>query len=628
MPQDVVQQHALEVARWARRSRSPGATVWNARVLTVDDDAHQATVLLNGFNDESPVTLIGSDTFTPGDHVQVIYPPDSPPYILGASTGGSSPGTSAGTSYVDAAVAAEADVRADAVEALEAMIATPTGSAITQYELAVDKTLPGHQAAVLLVSGQTFVAPTSGRLLVSVDWGATVLGGARCCVSLHAGIVSPAGSRVSRDIAAQGARPGVTEYHESLSLVTIAPESVPGSAVGEWLLTGLTPGATYTWEVKWRFASAAMTRGNLGTYALPNRIVADDLGMHALGTGGFSSGPVVLTTGRWQWWQAAPGFYEYGGSAPAGYEPSGLRSGWVAPLTSPAVPNTTCADFAVQLAGRRFLIGNTGAGNRKLHLINPQTGALIFTQAVAFAADPYDVAYYPGVNPTQALVATDDSNLRIMNVSDSSIAQASAIAVGATGRACATNFVTGSTVRLWHGTRGLNPIRLRGYSTAGALQSNLILESALGDVRRIRRIVTGPNAETLLVATSRGKVYHVSKDGLTILGTWTHPSGVVDLADVDESPNGVLCYVLDAVSPQSSLHSFWLPNTVGGTAYQTYSSQLAGIGVGGALIVNTNEDVLTLGSTNTFNDLPGGAALCRPATVAGEHLRVTFTEAA
>ena len=82
------------------------------------------------------------------------------------------------------------------------------------------------------------------------------------------------------------------------------------------------------------------------------------------------------------------------------------------------------------------------------------------------------------------------------------------------------------------------------------------------------------------------------------------------------------------MSPQSSLHSFWLPNTVGGTAYQTYSSQLAGIGVGGALIVNTNEDVLTLGSTNTFNDLPGGAALCRPATVAGEHLRVTFTEAA
>lgn len=95
MTRDVATSHALEVARWARRSRSAGATVWNGRVLTVDDDMHQASVLLQGFTEESPVALLDGATFEPGQQVQVMYPLDSPPYIVGSVPGtgsGSDPG--------------------------------------------------------------------------------------------------------------------------------------------------------------------------------------------------------------------------------------------------------------------------------------------------------------------------------------------------------------------------------------------------------------------------------------------------------------------------------------------------------------------------------------------------------
>lgn len=508
------------------------------------------------------------------------------------------------------------------------------GGEITQFVLAVDKTCPGHQAGVLLASGQTFVAPASGKLLVSVDWAATVLGGSKCALTFHAGKVTPAGSRVSNDsvdrtgpTVIQGALPGVTDYREYLFPAAIDPESVPGSAVAHLLLTGLDPGATYTWEMKWGFVSGAMTRGGLG--ANPLRIAIDDLSMHAIVTAASGAGPTVLTVGKWQWWQAAPGLYEYSGAFPSGYEPSGLRSGWLAPLATPAIASTYGAAFAFQSAGRRFLVGSLG--DNKLHLINPQTGALIVSQAVAFAADPYDLQFYPGALPSQAIVATDDSNLRIMNVSDAGIAQASAIAVGATGRRAAANLYSGANVGLWHGTRGLNPCRLRLYNTAGVIQNGangIVLENALVEVMRILRIPTGPNAETMLVATSSGKVHHVSKDGLTVLGTWTMPTAPVSIGDIGVGPNGVLCYVIDTTAGAGRLHYFWLPNTVGGPAYQHFDTSGIGAITGFAVAVDANENVLYAGSNNQLVDLPGGAAFCRPTNpISGEHLRVTLTEA-
>jgi len=511
------------------------------------------------------------------------------------------------------------------------------------YELAANKTVPGHQAGILLVSGETFEA-TAADMLVTIDWAATVLGGSKCALTFHCGKVTPNGARVSQDLVdrsgpviQQGPLPGVTDYHELLFPVAIDAESVPGVGHCTFLLTGLDVGETYTWEMKWGMLAGAKVLSTNG--AVPFRIAVDDVGMRAIVTHASFNTVRIFTLGTWQFWQAAPGYYEYGAFGqivPAGYEPTASK--WaMTPVADTNIGGSSIgAAFAKQTAGRRFLIGNTS--DNKLYLINPITGAVIVSQAAAFAADPWDLQFFPGTNPTQAVVATDDNNLRVMNVSDASIAQALAINVGVSGRATAANFRSGANVGLWHGSRGVNPIRLRMYDTAGGIQngaSGIQLEAALGDVRRIRRIPNGPNAETMLVATSRGKVYHVSADGLTVLGSWTHPDGVVDLADLAVSPNGVLCYVIDAAAaPNAQLHYFWLPNTVGGPAYQHFDSSGLGGGVTGLAIAITNdaafgtEDVIYAHTGNVLTNLPGGYGYCRPANlINAEHLRVIFSDA-
>jgi hypothetical protein len=204
------------------------------------------------------------------------------------------------------------------------------------------------------------------------------------------------------------------------------------------------------------------------------------------------------------------------------------------------------------------------------------------------------------------------------------------------GFCTAANAYSGANVAVWHGSSDAGPAKIRGYRVSdGTLISGpTTLDAGLNEqVKRIRRVKFD---NSLLVATTKGRVYHLDKTG-TVLGRYEHPKGQVVVADIDATRDGHLVYGVagSAVGGVTELFYFWLPEAsaadppVGGEPYEPFdeSFMLANFFVNG-IACGLHEYVTlsgSIGAAGWLGQFDAGIGYCRPnVLIAAEHARLIF----
>jgi hypothetical protein len=510
--------------------------------------------------------------------------------------------------------------------------------AIFTTELATPKTNFGNQAGAILISG-TFDAVAS-TMIAEIDVAATVIGDGPMLLTWHRGIhPTTPGARISKDWVnpdpppAQGPLPGVTSYDEDIFVAGIDSEQVAGSCRVHKVLTGLSVGATYTFEIKWGWVTAGkqLNTGQL----LPLGIAADPLGIKGVMCN-FSSGSVsIFAVGATPWYRRAPGVYNFvktftdklgvGYDNHGGHYPKVLQTLALAGAWGCDVYHGNDA-----LGNGRAVVTSFGA--KTVHLVNLNTQAIIQSSA-ALTPNLTQIKYFPN-DATRAVAAGTNGHLYVMSISDGAApAVVTDIDTGWPNSisALCTNHYSGTSVGIWTGKdNGTGDSRLYGRSSGGAAingAAGLQLELGTSYVKCVRRVKTD---DTLLVGLSNGKVFHVAKDGSSVLGSFTPPNAGGVGCVFHPTSDGKLVYVLTGVIP-TSLSYFWLP-AGDGPAYELFDE--TGV-IGGAvtatdIFVTTHEYVLSClidtaaSYTGILLENPGGYGTCDPTNaISAEHARVT-----